>query len=172
MVTSPGPGEGKTTIAANLASAYSRQGKRILLIDANFSHPSLHSLLKLNNEHGFSEILHGGKEITPQRYYNEDESSFLVLPVGEFDLPNELYQVEKVVKVLSNLQKQADLIILDSPPLTSADASLLAALAGGVLFIIKSGHTEISSAVSATQQLRRQGAQILGIVVNCDPEVQ
>lgn len=172
MITSPGSGEGKTTVSANLASSYSRQGKRVLLIDANLSHPSLHSLLKLNNEHGFAEILHGGKEVIPQRYCNEDGSSFLVLPAGESNLPNELYQVNKVAKVLSNLQKQADLTILDAPSLSSADASILAAQADGVLFIIRSGRTEISSAVIAIQQLRRQGAPILGIVLNCDPEVR
>jgi len=169
VVTSPGSGEGKTTVAANLASAYSRQGKRVLLIDANFGHPSLHSLLGLNNEHGFAEILHGGKEIAPQLFYNGDDSSFLVLPVGESNQPDELYQVEKVAQTLAfaAVNYQADLLILDAPPLSSADASMLAAQADGVLFVIKSGRTKISSAVSAVQQLKRQGAQILGIVLNC-----
>lgn len=172
VVTSPGSGEGKTTVAANLASAYSRQGRRVLLIDANFNHPSLHSLLGLNNEYGFAEILHGGKDFAPQHYHNGDDSGFLVLPAGESNQSDELYQAEKVTQVLNNLQKQADLLILDAPPLSSAEAFMLAAQADGVLFVIKSGHTKISSAISAAQQLKRQGAQILGIVLNCAPEVQ
>jgi succinoglycan biosynthesis transport protein ExoP len=166
VVTSPEAGEGKTTVAANLASAYSRQGKRVLLIDANFNHPSLHTLLRLNDEHGFAEILQGDKEIAPQHYYNGDERYFLVLPAGKSPQPDELYRVENVAQVLSDLQKQVDLLILDAPPLSNAAASMLAIHANGVLIIIKSGHTKISSAISATQQLKRQGAQILGIVLN------
>ena len=172
VVTSPGSGEGKSTIAANLASVYSRQGKRVLLIDANFNHPSLHSLLGLNNEHGFAEILHGSKEFAPQHYHNGDVGGFLALPVGESNQPNELHQVEKVSQALNYLKTKADLLILDVPSLSSADASMLAAQADGVLLVIKSGRTNISSAVSATQQLRRQGTQILGIVLNCSTEDQ
>jgi succinoglycan biosynthesis transport protein ExoP len=169
MVTSPGAGEGKTTVAANLASAYSRQGKHVLLIDANFSHPSLHTLLRLKDGHGFAEILQGDKEIAPQHYHNGDDGDFLVLPAGNSHQPDELYQVEKVAQVLSNLEWKVDLLILDAPSLSSADAFMLAAQADGVLIIIKSGHTKIGSAISAVQQLKRQGAKILGIVVNCDP---
>ena len=172
MVTSPGCGDGKTTVAANLASAFSRQGRSVLLIDANFSHPSLHSLLELNNEEGFGEILHSGKEIAPQQYTNGDDSGFLVLPAGASSQPDELYQVDNVAQALKDLQKKADLVILDAPSLSEADTSLLAAQADGVLFVIKSGRTVIRSAISAVQQLRRQKAQILGIVLNCSPEVQ
>jgi succinoglycan biosynthesis transport protein ExoP len=167
VITSPGSGEGKTTVAANLASAYSRQGKRVLLIDANVSHPGLHSLLGLSNQHGFAEILfHGEKEIAPQRYYNGDNSGFLVLPAGNSNQPDELYQVEKIAQTLIYLQKQADLLIFDAPPLSSAEASMLVAQADGVLLVIQSGRTKINSAISAVQQLKRQGAQILGIVLN------
>ena len=169
VVTSPGAGEGKTTVAANLASAYSRQGKHVLLIDANFSHPSLHTLLRLKDGHGFAEILQGDKETAPQHNHNGDGSDFLVLPAGKSHQPDELYRVEKVAQILSNLEWQVDLLILDAPSLSSADAFMLAAQADGVLIIIKSGHTKIGSAISAVQQLKRQGAKILGIVVNCDP---
>lgn len=169
VVTSPGAGEGKTTVAANLASAYSRQGKHVLLIDANFSHPSLHTLLRLKDGHGFAEFLQGNKETAPQHYHNGDGSDFLVLPAGKSHQPDELYRVEKVAQILSNLEWQVDLLILDAPSLSSADAFMLAAQADGVLIIIKSGHTKIGSAISAVQQLKRQGAKILGIVVNCDP---
>jgi succinoglycan biosynthesis transport protein ExoP len=194
LVTSPGKAEGKTTVAANLASVFSRQGKRVLLIDANFSHPCLHILLGLNNEQGFAEILHYSKDkmragkdsglplngiaairalsqyIAPQQYQNVGDSSFLVLPAGVSTQPDEFDQADKVGKSLNELKKLADLIILDAPPMSSANAPILAAQADAVLFVIKSGYTKIDSAVNAVQQLRCQGTQILGIVLNHSPE--
>lgn len=194
MVTSPGKAEGKTTIAANLASVFARQGKRVLLIDANFSHPSLHSLLKLNHEEGFAEILDENKElmqvgvdsgiplnenaaiytplqnIAPQNYRNEDDSSFLILPAGVSIRPGEFDLVEKVAQTLKNLKKLADIIIIDAPTITGADASMLAAQVDAVLFVIKSGSTRVDSALIAIQQLKLLGIPILGIVLNRAPK--
>jgi succinoglycan biosynthesis transport protein ExoP len=172
MVTSSEPAEGKTTIAANLASAYSQQGKRVLLIDANFCNPNLHSLLGLNNEQGFAEILNGSKDIIPQPFHYGDDIGFMVLPAGVPNRPDELYQFEKVTRILKKLQNNMDYIIIDSPPMSDANANILAAQTDGVLLVIQSGRTKISSAIGSIQQLKRQGAPILGIVINRSPEGQ
>jgi succinoglycan biosynthesis transport protein ExoP len=161
MITSSGAAEGKTTIASSLAAAYSKQGKRVLLIDANFNNPYLHILF------GFSEILFGNKDSIPQLYPPEDDFGFFVLPAGKLNQSWDLYQVGKVNQIFKRLLREyADLIILDAPPITNADANMLAAESDGVLFLIQSGRTKIGSALSATQQLKRQDAQVLGIVLN------
>jgi succinoglycan biosynthesis transport protein ExoP len=167
MITSSGAAEGKTTIASSLAAAYSKQGKRVLLIDANFNNPYLHILFGLENEKGFSEILFGNKDSIPQLYPPEDDFGFFVLPAGQINQSWDLYQVGKVNQIFKRLLREyADLIILDAPPITNADANMLAAESDGVLFLIQSGRTKIGSALSATQQLKRQDAQVLGIVLN------
>ncbi len=169
MVTSPDRSEGKTTIAANLAAAYSRQGKRILLVDAHFSHPRLDTLLGVNNGSGFADFLHGNTKIAPQNYHSEAGSGFLVLPSGAANPPDEFYQAEKFTSALQELLKQADLIIIDAPPLSNADAALLATQVDGVILVIQSGHTRVEHAVEVTQQLKRMGINILGAVMNRVP---
>jgi len=171
MVTSPGKADGKTLIAANLASACSRQGKRVLLIDANSSHPGLHGFLGLNNEQGFFDLLHGGKDIVSQSFSNGDGSSFLFLPAGSSLQPDEALMADNLAQVLNKLHKQADLIILDAPSMVSANSLLLAAHTDGVLFVITSGRTHKDSAENAIQQLKRQGAHILGLVMNRAPDL-
>jgi succinoglycan biosynthesis transport protein ExoP len=171
MVTSSGSTEGKTTIAINLAAAIAQQGKRVMLIDANFNHPTIHSLLGLNNDKGFAEIIQGKKNITPQLYSNGDKNSFLVLPSGNSTQFNELYLVEKVSQGLNELLKHADLLIFDAPSTSKADALMLATQVDGVLFLIRSGRTKIVSAVNAFQHLKQQGVQLLGIVINGSSEI-
>ena len=166
LVTSAGLKEGKTTVAANLALSYSRQGKKVILIDANFNNPKLDSLLGLSNDEGFAEILGGNKNVTIHQYANGVNDGFMVIPTGQTNKRDVLYQTEILSKTLEELKQKADLLIFDAAPLSNYDALLLASHTDGVLLVIQPGHTDLNAAIDITQQLKRQKTNILGVVIN------
>lgn len=168
-VTSPTAGDGKTTTAINLAVAYAEQGRRVLLVDCDLRRPCLHRLSGRARDPGLVELLLGRS--------NEGEA---VRPLGN-DLwllaagavtsnPPALLGSAPMHALLDRLVHDYDAVVLDCPPvLLGADAALVGAAAGGVLFVVRAGRTDRELAQHGLDQLRRVGAHVLGVVLN-DPE--
>jgi capsular exopolysaccharide synthesis family protein len=172
VITSPSPGEGKTTTAANLAVSFAQQGMRVLLVDCDLRRAKLHALFGVPRMPGLTEILIGQED---------QESAVRETPVAGLYLltsgnlppnPAELLGGSTMRKTLEALSEAYDLIVLDTPPLLAAsDASILATMADGALLVVKAGTTETEAGHQALQQLYAVGARVVGAVLN-DPDAK
>jgi polysaccharide biosynthesis transport protein len=169
MITSTAPGEGKTTTAANLAVAYAQQGARVILVDADLRKPRLHSMFGLERTPGLAEAVAGFAEVNDViRPSGIDNLS--VITCGTF-LPNpsELLGSGRIHRLVKQLAAEADLILIDSPPvLVAGDALIVSTMVDAVLLVVQAGATDRDASVAAVRQLNDVGAHVLGTVVN-DP---
>ncbi|HEY2806745.1 MAG TPA: polysaccharide biosynthesis tyrosine autokinase, partial [Gemmatimonadales bacterium] len=167
VVTSPGPGEGKSTTAANLAITLAQQGSKTLLVDADLRRPLVHRAFNLVQEPGLTDVLVGGAQLREAIRPNV-VPKLDVLPAGALPPnPSELLGSEAMSRLMEQLRGQYDTIIFDSPPtLAVTDATVLGASADAVILVVRAGETDEVAAQRALQQLRRVQAKIAGTVLN------
>lgn len=164
MVTSTRPAEGKTTSTIALAVALSRLGRRVLLIDADMRSPSLHGLLGLSKESGFSSVLSGNAEFGETL---QEMGELMVMAAGPHP-PNaaELLAGSRLKKFLDEAIRQFDHVLLDSPPVMGlADAPLIASAVEATVFVIQSHGTKARFANVAIERLRQSQANLLGAIL-------
>jgi len=166
LVASPGPDEGKTTIAVNLASAMAQSGKRVALIDADLRRPAVHSSFDVPAQPGLSDVFLGRKQtadiVTPRNGGN-----LLVIPAGTPPPnPTELLARPRLGALLSGLETRYDIILLDTAPsqLTS-DFQPVAARAGGMLIAVRRDVSRLASLAELNEKITHTGAQVVGAVV-------
>lgn len=166
LVTSAGPGEGKTTVAANLGVALAESGKRVLLVDCDLRKPGLHALFGLPLAPGLSNALADDLPDPPLRATSQPGLS--VLTAGDPPPnPAEFIASARLAHLLNRLRSTVDLLVLDSPPVSVvADAAVLAPAVDGVILVVSAGRTKRELAQRAKQQLETVGARLLGAVLN------
>lgn len=166
LVTSPGPSEGKSTTAANLAMAMSEGGKCVILIDCDLRKPSVHRKFKISNQKGLSGVLAGEYDLSEASTKLSDSLTVLttgILPPN----PVELISSNKMKKFLLDLKTDYDYIIIDTPPvLAVTDAQLLSTYADGTVLVVSSGETDKNAIIKAKSLLDNVKAKIIGIVLN------
>lgn len=171
LVTSVGPGEGKSTIVANLSIVMAQGGQRVAIVDADLRRPEQHHLHAQPNRYGVSETLvqdglHLNGALQPAGVDN------LVLMTTGAAPPNpaELLASRKMAGLLDLVGGEAERVILDSPPVSAVtDAVVLASMADGVLLVIEAGRTRLGPALQVKEQLERVGANLVGVVLNKVP---
>ncbi len=167
IVTSSGPGEGKSTNTANLAVVFAQQGKRVLLIDADLRKPTVHYTFRTENHVGLSNVL--TRQLTLEEAISTTAQEKLwVLSSGPIPPnPSELLGSKNMQVLLEQAKEEYDVIVIDTPPvLAVTDAQILANLADGVVLVVSSGKTERDSAKKAKELLESAKAKILGVVLN------
>src|SRR5207249_10429878 len=117
QVTSPSPGEGKTTTLANLGVVLSRAGQNVILVCCDLRRPRIHEFFGLSNEVGFTSVLLGDTPLSAALRKVPDEERLMVLASGpEPPNPSELLSGTRAVEVFTALQGMADIVLIDSPP--------------------------------------------------------
>jgi receptor protein-tyrosine kinase len=166
-ITSPGRSEGRSWLAANLATVFAQKGERTLLIDADMRHPRQHQLFNLDNSVGLSALLTGraGREIVARIH---PRLRLFVLPAGLLPPnPQELLGRPVFDVILSLFADQFDLIIIDTPAASeAADAQILAARAGAAIMIARRNHTRRKELSAAMQDMIHSGINVIGTVIN------
>jgi capsular exopolysaccharide synthesis family protein len=166
LVTSSLPEEGKTTIAVSLATFAARSHKRVLLIDLDVRHPSVHRELGWSVSHGLVEYLIEDRPLEDV-IQHDLETGLHFLPVrAQATNPTDLLESERLRALIETCRARYDYIIIDSAPLVSVtDSRLVSLLADKTVFVIKWGDTVESAAQDGVQTLRDIGIDIAGAVL-------
>lgn len=171
IVTSAGPGAGKSITAANLAVVYAQQGMKTLLIDADLRKPTVHYTFRLGNLRGLSSVLIG-EATFEEAVENGMVDELYILPCGPIPPnPAELLASNKMKQLLEFAEENYDFVIIDTPPvLAVTDAKILSQMVDGTIFVVRSGTTEKEDAKKAYELLNDGNAKIIGAVLNDVPK--
>lgn len=166
-LTSAGPGEGKTTAAANIAITFAQAGGKVLLIDADLRSPSLHRAFNLPNTVGLTNYLAGDTKPADIAQATAITRLFAVTSGPLPPNPVELLSSAKMLDFLSLASERFDYVVLDGPPVVGlADALVLANLARATIFVVESGRTRYGAIEGSIKRLAGANAVILGAVVS------
>jgi capsular exopolysaccharide synthesis family protein len=168
MVTSPEPGVGKSTVAANLAAVFAQAGVSTILIDCDLRRPAQHIYFNFSNRYGLSDILFDQNTAMDNLKLHTPIENLRVIPSGKLPPnPAELIASKRMKGFLDGLRDQAELIIMDTPPLqVVTDALSITPEMDGVLIVVQPGKTHVTAASQTVEQLKRAKARILGVVLN------
>lgn len=172
MVTSAQAGDGKSTTVANLAATIAMSGKRVLIIDCDMRHPSIHLIHGLQNITGLSSILQGEAEVEACVQQTEIENMDILSAGPPPARPPELLASPQLGALLEHLREEYDCILLDSTPIVHlSDGVVLASLAEGAIIVVSSDKTRQLELQAALRTLEQVGIPILGLVYNRSTDI-
>lgn len=167
VVSSSVSGEGKSTVAANLAATMAAAGEKVMLVDGDLRHPSLAMMFDVVPGVGVTDILTGKAEVDEVLQQRDDMPNLSILGAGRIPPnPSELLS-SHAMKHLINSLAQRGTVIIDAPPLLPVtDAVLLSRIADGAIVVVRAGRTTTDQLRKALGNLRKVNASILGTLVN------
>lgn len=165
-ITSVSRGEGKTTTALNLATAYAQAGKKVILIDADLRNPSAHLAFSDDNRKGLTNIL-AGQNGTSEVIIETNVQNLSFLAAGPLLLnPSELLASKQMNELLKELKQSYDIIVVDtSPVLPIMDGKIIAAKCDGILLVVEFGKLKRKVAKKVKEDLILAKADLIGVVV-------
>ena len=168
LVTSPGPGEGKTTTAANLAVVFGLAGHRVCVIDTDLRRPTLHRVYGLENAEGLTNLLLSREPDIDRAVQRSIYTNVSVVTAGPLPPnPSELLGSARMQEVLERLRGRFDIVLLDSPPaLVVTDASVLSTLVDGLVVVARAGKTRRGALKATIEELAQSGRPIAGVILN------
>jgi tyrosine-protein kinase Etk/Wzc len=167
LVTSPGPRDGKSTTAVNLAITIAQTGVKTLLVDGDLRRPVLHSIFGFRKNVGLSNCIIGKAELQDSIFPTEIENLHL-MPCGTLPPnPSELLGSNSMKKLLVEMRQKFDFIIIDTPPVIAVtDAAVLCSMIDGVILVLKARQTNQEAAQRANELLKNVNAPVLGVILN------
>ena len=168
LVSSAGPGEGKTTTVANMAITYANLGKKTLLIDTDLRRPVVHKVLELKKEPGITNYLAGATKNFSDLIQKTDIQNLFVVTSGIIPPnPSELLGSDKMALLIKKLEKEWDIVLFDSPPLVAVtDATMISKEIDKIVIVVKVGQTDKGAFSRTVELLNNVKAPIGGVVLN------
>lgn len=167
QITSPNPGDGKTTLAANLAVAMADSGKRVLLVEADFRRPRVHKYFALDNSVGVVSYMAGQASAEEIALQTPVKNLFAMCCGPRPDNPSDLLTSPRFKQLLDEVRERFDFVLIDTPPvLAVTDSSVVAPRVDGVVLVVRLTRHTRDAAIRCTDMLAALGARILGVVVN------
>ena len=166
VVTSANPGEGKTTVAGNLALALAQGESKVLLVDCDMRRPSIHKTFKISNTYGISDLLVGNKKL--ESVANKYNDNLSIVPAGKIPPnPAEMLASKAMTAFLEEMKNYFDYIVLDTPPLQAVtDAQVLSTKVDGSLIVVRAGVTKKDAVHNAVSIIKKVKGNIIGTVLN------
>ncbi|MBC7343543.1 MAG: CpsD/CapB family tyrosine-protein kinase [Clostridia bacterium] len=167
LITSTGPEEGKSTLAANLAVTMAQAGSTVLLVDCDLRRPRLHRTFKLKNRLGLTNVLIRA-QLWNQAVQTTDIPGLSLIPSGPIPPnPSELLGSEPMQEFLESAASEYDAVVLDTPPVVAvSDALVLAPLVDGIILVVRAGKTRVDQIMEAKKLLENANGRIVGAVIN------
>ena len=168
LFTSPAPGEGKSTVTANLGIAIAQAGQRVLIVDCDFRRPMQHKIFTLDRRvKGLSSVLAGEMTLEEATDHTGLENLDILTCGPEVSNPAEMLNSESFARIVERLASKYDRILIDSPPVVAvADALILAALCDATVLVLRAQSSTRKISMQARESLAGVDARILGVVVN------
>lgn len=167
-IASAEPGDGKTTVALNLAQAAASMGQRVLLVDANLRAPQVHTLLDLPNQRGLADILSQKLPVEEAIQHSPVSENLAVLTAGNTQADStKLFASNEMQQLMKNLQSRFDLIIYDTPAVRGlTDTNFLTAQTDGVLMVGGVNKTKRSAFMQELEGLKKYRIPVIGVIAN------
>lgn len=167
MVSSAGPGEGKSTTITNLAVTFAQSEKKVVLIDADLRKPTAHHTFAISNRWGLSSVV--SQQCTLEEVIQvTDIPNLDVITSGAIPPnPAEMMGSKRMTAIMAQLREIYDIILIDTPPLLAVtDAQIVATKSDGVIMVVDQGKVKREIAAKAVKNLESVNARILGVVLN------
>ncbi|TVY05616.1 CpsD/CapB family tyrosine-protein kinase [Paenibacillus cremeus] len=166
-ITSANDGEGKTTTALNLAAAYAKAGRKVVLVDANLRRPAVHLAFNETNNTGLSNYLAGMSTVNDIIKQSKVPNLTFIASGPIPPNPSELLASERMKSLLAELNEQYDVVIIDTPPaLSLTDARIIATKCDGVLLVVNQGKLKRTEAKKLNDDLVHLKVNLIGVVFN------
>jgi len=171
LVTSAGAGEGKSTTLANLAVTVAQTEQSVVVVDCDLRRPGLHKLFGLSNELGLTTMMADDQALDEPPLQPTEVDGLRLLASGPLPArPPDLLGSRRMDRVIEKLLGEADLVILDAPPIMAAtDALVLSTKVDGVLLVASAGTTKREQAQRAVERLNKVNARLVGAVLTNVP---
>lgn len=165
LMVAAAPDDAKAQAVANLAVSFARVGNRVILVDCDLRQPAQHALFGVSNATGLTTALSNAAAAPPLQA--TAAPNLRLLPAGPATpTPADVLAAAAMTDLLARLRAEADLVLLDAPPVAVATEALeLATRVDGVLLTVRAGHTRRGDAQRAAAQLAQVGARVLGAVM-------
>ncbi|HEM6111845.1 TPA: CpsD/CapB family tyrosine-protein kinase [Streptococcus suis] len=167
-ITSSIPGEGKSTVSANLAHSLASTGKKVLIVDADLRKPTVHRTFKLKNARGLTDlVVHNEVRFTQHLNYLSDIDLYVLTSGFIPPNPSELLQSEQMTKLMTELANYFEYIIYDLPPVNSVtDAQIMSRKVDGMILVVRQEYVLKTELEKSLRNLNTVEANILGYVMN------
>ncbi len=166
-ISSPGPGDGKSLVSANLALSFAESGYKVVLVDGDIRRGELHRSFGVDRKPGLLDCLSGTANIE-QVLRSGGHPNLTMIPCGtRFERGPEMLGSEAMVKLMATLQRRYDCVIVDSPPLgAGVDPFVLSTLTKNVMLVLRAGETDREFALAKLRLFDRLPVEVLGAVLN------
>ena len=166
-ITSPSGGDGKSTTAVNLAVVSAQAGRRVCLVDADLRRPTLHEAFGLSNINGLTLALEQGASLgTVAKAVDIDNLSVVVAGRGPDETFHDLLTSQRLEYVLRDAMAEFDFVVFDSPPVVVSDTLSVAAVADGVILVVRAGSIPFGVLHRAIGQVKQVNGTVLGVLLN------
>ncbi|REK69269.1 CpsD/CapB family tyrosine-protein kinase [Paenibacillus paeoniae] len=167
MVSSAGPGEGKSTTITNLAITFAQSERKVVLIDADLRKPTAHHTFSISNRFGLSSVLSQQCSLEEATQHSNVPGMDIITAGAIPPNPAEMLNSKRMSAVIDALRQKYDVILIDTPPLLAVtDAQIVATKSDGVVLVVDQGRVKREIGKKAVQNLQSVNARILGVVLN------